>query len=457
MAQNDHAFALLIGIDDYTTFDPSGAADLRGARADVVAWWAQTRALGIPAANVRICAGPALTPDALGADAAAAKLTGATRAEIEAALSWLAGALGESGNQALLTYSGNGARTATGDVICPSDVRRDGDTLADALSLADVGALLGKRAPRTRIIACVDTGHTPGRPTAATAKARSLPPIGAVSGASDPAGHGVFGDIVLSSSLAGTPTYELPLGAGVRGAFSWAAETLLGRWTTPAAGSERVGLTYGDLADRAAALFTPLGLVQTPVYLGLPQAARWWAFAGFDDPQGGGAAPAAISPLEIWPGDSDGRVVQFKLATHASGGTQLGTLYVTDGSPPSGKGWDSDRLYWDWTASSFPTSTFYAVFDGESTGNAPTTAIVYAQSALPPDFTGSSTSIPAGHYKVSQTRHLGYAQATSTALTIYASNAGASALAAGFDTLEFNHSSSSTSDVIYETAVDPKQ
>lgn len=458
MAHNDHAYALLIGIDDYRAYDPSGASDLHGSLADVGGWWALTRKLGVPPKNVRICTSPKLSRETLGPEAAGATLTEATHAEIEAALRWLADALdGERGTKALFTYGGHGAMTAAGEILCPSDITRDGDTLRNALPVRAVAAILDKRAPLTRLTAIVDTCHTPAPLTPVAARARTL---GGLDGAADaaPDAHRALGDLVLSSSGAGQPSFEIPLAVGVRGAFSWAAESLLARWgMADATGGASFGLTYGDICARAVRLLTPLAIEQQPVFLGDPRAAGWRAFSSFGDRVVGDSEPGLLKALEIWPDNSGGRVVQFKLDSASSGnGTSLGTLYVTDANPPSGKGWDADRMYWHWTSGSFPTSTFYAVPDGISTGSAPTSAIVYETTAMTGGYSGSTMSIPGGHYKVSTTRHLGFVRPTSTDLTVYGSNMGASTLAAGFETLEYNYTSGGTSDLIYETAVDPK-
>lgn len=459
MAHNDHAFALLIGIDDYRAYDPSGASDLHGSRGDVAGWWALTRQLGVPAANVRICTSPKLSPDALGEGAADATFTEATHAEIEAALRWLAASLdGERGTKALFTYGGHGAMTAAGEILCPSDVRRVGDTLDNALPVRAVAAILDQRAKRTRITAFVDTCHTPAPLVPGASRVRTLTGLDALADAT-PDAHRALGDLVLSSSGTGQPSFEIPLAVGVRGAFSWAAQTLLARWgTAEAADGASFGLTYGDICLRSGMMLAPLAIEQRPVFVGDPRAAGWRAFSAFGDRVVGASEPGPAGALEIWPEDSGGRVVQFKLSTSSSGGgTQLGTLYVTDANPPSGKGWDADRMYWHWTSGSFPTSTFYAVPDGVSTGSAPTSAIVYETTAMTAGYSGSTTSIPGGHYMISTTRHLGFVRPTTSALTVYGSNMGASTLAAGFETLEYNYASGSTSDVIYETAVDPKK
>jgi len=112
-------------------------------------------------------------------------------------------------------------------------------------------------------------------------------------------------------------------------------------------------------------------------------------------------------------------------------------------------------MYWDWSSGSFPSSDFYAIPLGVSAGSAPTGAKVYEQVAMTPGYTSSSTTIPAGHYKITEVHHSGYMHVTSSAQTVYSAVMGTAALAGGFSTLHFDHSSGSTSEDIYSSAVDP--
>lgn len=55
--------ALLIGVEDYSRFDPTGRKDLPAGRNDVLAWWKVCRRLGYT--HLRVLASPALTEDDL--------------------------------------------------------------------------------------------------------------------------------------------------------------------------------------------------------------------------------------------------------------------------------------------------------------------------------------------------------------------------------------------------------
>lgn len=468
MSNNEHAYALLIGVGDYRAFDPSGAHDLKGPVPDALGWWALTRELGIPPENVRICAAPTLDRARLGKDGAGVTLTGATGDEIEAGLRWLAGALdGKGGTKGLLTYSGHGGRSRGEQVICPTDVKWVDGALAGALPVGEIADLLDARAEATRLTAFVDTCHSGRGVPAIGGTARVLggteefDDVPGDEPADDGAGaaksvRGRLGDLVIASSAAGTPSFEIPLAVGVRGAFSWAAQSLLARWgAADAAGGATFGLTYGDICGRAVTLLRALGVEQQPVFEGEAPLARLRAFSGFGDRAVGDAAAETLGRLEIWPNDSGGRVIAFQLRTSPSGGSYLGMLYVTDGSPPSGKGWTSNCMYWAWSGGSFPTSTFYAVAYGEWSGSAPSSATVYEANAMTPGYSAASLTIPSGHYKISEVHHSGYVYVTGSAQTVYSSILGASSLAGGFATLEFNHSSGATSGTVYSFAVDP--
>lgn len=455
MSNNEHAYALLIGVGDYRAYDPTGAHDLEGSVPDALGWWALARTLEIPAQNVRICASPALDRGALGKAGAGVTVTGATRDEIEEGLRWLAGKLdGEGGTKGLLTYSGHGGHGAAGQVICPSDVQSNEGVLVGALSVREVAEIIDGRAKRTRLTVFCDTCHTRQGVPAVGGTARSLSD-GAVATKDAPAPvRGRLGDLVVASSPAGLPSYEIPLADGVRGAFSWAMQSMLARWgRAEGAKSTTFGLTYGDLCARGGAMLRALGIAQQPVFEGHPAMARLRAFSGFGDRAVGSAEAGEIGRLEIWPDDSGGgRVIEFDLNTSPSGGgSSLGTLYLTDANPPSGKGWTAERMYWEWTSGSFPAGDFYAVPVGVSSASAPTGGLVFEASLMSPGYSGSTTTIPAGHYKISEVHHSGYVKPDPYELVVYSSVMGTSSLASGFSTLSFDYTSGTTVSTIYSS------
>lgn len=455
MSNNEHAYALLIGVGDYRAYDASGAYDLGGSVADALGWWSLTRRLGIPPENVRICAAPALDRGRLGKDGAGVTISGASGAEIEEGLRWLAGKLdGEGGTKGLMTYSGHGGHAAAGQVICPSDVRSGEGGLVGALSVRAMADVLDARAKLTRLTVFVDTCHTREGVPVAGGTARSL--TGGASATDDDHAvvRGRLGDLVVASSRVGTPSYEIPLADGVRGAFSWGVQSMLARWGT-AEGDKTTtfGLSYGDLCARGAAMLRALGIEQQPVFEGEPAMAGLRAFSGFGDRAVGDADASESGRLEIWPDHSGGgRVIEFDLNTSPSGGgTSLGTLYLTDANPPSGKGWTADRMYWDWSSGAFPAGDFYAVPTGVSSASAPTGAVVFEASPMAPAYTGSTTSIPSGHYKISEVHHSGYVKPDSSELVVYSSVMGTSSLASGFSTLSFDYTSGTTISTIYSS------
>lgn len=345
---NPHAFALLVGIGDYRTFDPTGGSDLEGPINDVRAWYETARQAGVPASNIRICVSPGLPSGALGAGERGVTVTGATHAELSAALNWLVAAVerGEH-SKALLTWSGHGTLDASGaEVLCPSDVYAEGETLHNGISLREAGDILATRRPEAGITVFVDACHTStgfvqgisGRGLtwkgAAPAPARGA----------DVADHRVLGDRVLSSSQPGQPSYELPVVGGTVGAFSWAANTALRRWgLVDGVEGATSGLTFADLAKRTGAMLAALEVSQAPRYVGDPEGADERVFSGYGDARGSIEAPPLV-PIEIWP-ETDGKVTIIDLE---HGSSPLGTVYITGAGSYSGTSWVANRQYWSW-------------------------------------------------------------------------------------------------------------
>lgn len=361
---NATAYALLVGVGEYRAFDPSGAADLEGPVNDVTAWLQLALDAGVPPDHIRICAEPAPALDALGARAKDITVGGATHAEIVAGLKWLAGALdGKGGTKGLLTWSGHGTHAGEVALLCPSDIAVDGDTLTGALSVTAVQHIFHDRAEHTRVTAMIDMCHTRWDGNRQT---RALPWSGAV--AVDPGDEAyvpqrALGDLVLTSSAEGRVSYELPVIAGVHGAFTFAAINLLRRWGRTGAGG---GLTFAELAERAGGVLDSMGVPQTPRYVGADEGGELRVFSEIGDPTGSAEADA-LPGLEIYPGAGK---VNLKLQVPNQVSTYLGHLSMT-GDTAKGE-WARHAQYWDWYNLAWPDRDFMMIYEGSGlnlTGN----------------------------------------------------------------------------------------
>lgn len=458
---NEQAYALLVGVGDYRAFDPTGGADLKGAVNDVGVWWRAARALGVPPQNVRICVSPGLGGDALGPDGRHATVTGASHDELVEALKWLAERLdGEGGTKALLSWSGHGTRTADGEVLCPTDVYAEGETLHNALPVSAVAALLDTRAPATRITALVDTCHTDTGFEGGAVVVRGLPWKGAAPAALDAEAspHRAFGDLVVTSSAAGEPSYEMPTADGVLGAFTWAASSLLYRWgLVDAPGGSTARLSHGDLAERSAGLLRVMQVHQVPRYVGDARAARLRVFSAFGDGAIDSLDPQDLVPLEVWPDvPSNKPAVRFELK---NGSTLLGNLYLTSNSPPSG--WPKEAQYWHWNGGSWPTTGFTAHYKRHDAIPTSPTGVGYETGSLGTG-TGKTIALDGSVHPTYEVRApgssttLGYLVQTSGGLQVYSASIGISTLTANYcDDLEFHHQSGTVHVVNNSYANDP--
>lgn len=458
-SDNPNAFALLIGVGDYRTFDPTGQSDLAGPINDVIGWWHIARDLGIPPQNIRICVAPGLPPDVLGRGIQHAMVTGANHGELVDGLTWLAKMLdGTDGTKAALTWSGHGTRTGDGQVMCPADVYADGQTLENGLLVSRVRALLDQRHPETRITAFVDTCHTEtGFGTPAPARARALHWPGAAATPKLAAGatpHRAFGDLVVTSSEVGAVSYEMPVIGGMRGAFSWAASNLIHRYgLDQAAGGATSGLSFDELAQRCGQILAGMAVEQTPRYVGDPQAASLRVFSTFGDGQLGSAAPQALPGQEIWPG-TDGEVMMSKL--YDLDDVQIGTLYFTANSPPSG--WSANRQYWQWSSGAWPTQTFKGDTPVATSVSQPTNVSVYETSTLSPKTEVVTFSSGSPTFSVSASLSgatIGYFRPHADHLTVYSTQSSApSFLSSSYQPLWFSYSNKAMTVTTYAVARD---
>src|SRR5689334_2824221 len=138
-------YALLIGVDDYSTYDasihapPEATSSLLGSVNDVRAWYRLCRELGYPAENIRVLTSPEIArPELEGATVGPA-----TDSAIREGVSWLANKLGAPDRPAgVLTFSGHGAMSPKGLLLCPTNVKADGDDLGNTVNLVEIQAMI---------------------------------------------------------------------------------------------------------------------------------------------------------------------------------------------------------------------------------------------------------------------------------------------------------------------------
>ncbi len=207
MLSND-GYALLIGVDDYSSFDVSrrqapGTTDLPGSRNDARAFWRLCRRIGIQPANIRVLTSPPIDFHEL-PGAGPENVAPATEAEILAGAAWLASQLQaraqpDARPTGLLTYSGHGDWLAgQGPGALPR--RRDGRghpaISSHAVPFRVLNEMLGEDGAAENLTVVLDTCHS-----------------GAIGGAGDRplthrrlgslTGNAVSGHVPASEQLAG--------------------------------------------------------------------------------------------------------------------------------------------------------------------------------------------------------------------------------------------------------------
>lgn len=460
---NPNAYALLVAVGDYTAFDPSGGADLKGPPHDVAAWLHMMHDLGVPPSQIMICVSPRLPAYVLPERTRDVQFSGTSKAELCAALVWLVKQLDENqGAKAVLTWSGHGTRTDAGQILCPSDIEAQGDTLINPLPMTEVEAILSARS-RARITAFVDTCHnnTGFTDAVGTARSRALPWQGATTKVvpGEGATHDVFGNLVMSSSEVGHVSYEVPVIGGMRGAFSWAASNLIHRYgLVDGVEGATSGLTFNALAWLSRDILKGMLVEQTPRFLGSHEAGKSRVFSAFGD-VGGALPPQRLPGQEIWPGVGDGEVLNATLKT--SSGATLGTVYVTAdvGSKPNG--WTSNRQYWAWTSGAWPTTSFETgtpVLTPTDQISVPSNPLIYQENGLTSSSGSKNMKDSFGVATSSTGNPVGYLFTSTQQLTAYGvlNNGKSSLLDSNTTPAYFIRQTSDDTQTYYSMATDPK-
>ncbi len=255
-------YALIIGVHDYHTYDPSGNADVPGARNDARAWFRVCLSMGFSPENIRVLTSPPLTPADLGPEAANVTFGAATRAGIVEGLTWLSASIGgDAPVSGLLTFTGHGSEGEGGmPLLCPTD------TTPSLEEVIDVAVLREKSSAKVRdnLTIMLDCCHAQVGTSAATTLRAKL----AARSAGIHVPEAARARVVAACRRDQQSVTSRFLGEEM-GAFTWAATSALGQWrTVDMHGVAALDVSYGDLALRTRALLSALSFEQEPVVSG---------------------------------------------------------------------------------------------------------------------------------------------------------------------------------------------
>jgi len=385
MTKNE-GYALLIGVDDYSTYDastghPSGKSDLLGSRNDALAFFRTCRDLDIPAANIRVLTTPKLEA-ALLPGVPAENIGEATEHAIREGAQWLAGALGASGGAGLFSFSGHGEKTEEGELaLCPSDTRDH--ALRGAIKFADLRRTFAEAGALANLTCVVDACFAGAAlDPSAPKERRTLSLTGRSDVATAP--HALdLGDRVIAAARPDELAFQARFSGEHRGALSWAVGATLDQWTrVKEDGSTRVNLSYGELRDRAERLLHTLSFDQRPVLAGPENVADLSFLQVGSMPVPTSAEPdAARLPLQLDPGFLTFRKYTITLnAVPAVLLAEVFAIHTTTGSYTAGNEyWNVNRD----ALTSLGTAVTLAYTD-YSTGTPSPTAFAHAQSFVEP-------------------------------------------------------------------------
>lgn len=341
-------FAVLIGINDYSTYDvsagaPPGTHDLQGALNDVLLMHRQCLRLGYDPNRIVICTHPKMDPLSLGLPANASNVRGASKAELQEVFSVLGTQVGPTGGAlGLIYYGGHGATDADGHlVLCPSDTALVAGALVNTIDTAEVQ----KHLP-TGVDVVLDCCHagagrnlTPGA-TPGSAETRFRPR-----------------DSLLAAAAPDQVAEERVLGGRWHGAFTFVLSVLLEQWDPDLDGARPwVAVTHETLRARSQAMLRALDLAQVPVYSGPPN-----VVFGMVPGAEATSANAETRSMQIWAGDDAG----YKYFQVNANNVQIGWFVTLGANCPTSSlptAWRSTfqagNEYWAWKAgqSAFPGS-----------------------------------------------------------------------------------------------------
>jgi hypothetical protein len=354
------ACALIIGINDYSAFDPSGAKNLKGGAQDAYAVGQCCAFLGMRPERIKTASKDVASP---GNALLRADLGDTTQKGIYEQIDWLRGEL-EAGNKGLLWYSGHGAHTEEkGLLLCPSDTTSE---LGNTISFKELGARLGPKAA-ANLTVVLDCCHATPQPGTQNRPTTSL--------GGDPIQQATFdkdlqiGALVLSACAPGEQAQQSWFAGAPHGAFTWALLSVANQWVAQQVGSNvPMTLSYWQLIKKATALLEALDFDQTPQI--------WPQYKGGTQVLGDLGGNTAVHPnadrrhIQLDPGTkSQG----YRLYTWWSGsngtGSPVAETLVTQVAQAFSRGnnYAVGKEYWWMTSATQPRSLTFTDVDWGST------------------------------------------------------------------------------------------
>lgn len=348
---NNRLFAVIIGVDRYTDFDPTGEHNLGGAVHDATAWFhLLTTHFGVPAAHIRLLLAPAGDdPPPAQAPKQPEAHAKATKENIEIALRWLSDRLASPGGSGLVTFAGHGLalRGPTPGPegmslgLCPTDI---GPRLDRVITIGELQLQLtdrrskaeGERVLRDTTM-IIDACYTKER----YLHARSLGVTHVVPVvAKRPHAHV---RLMLAAHL-WESAYEFTLGCQRRGVFSASLQAMIEQWRVkahPEGAVHYLDASYADLLFYARSLIQTFNVPQSPALIGevanLALLPVLWPETPGELPRTSPTPNAQIYGEQLDP-DSSGYTV-YTISTKISSVVEvIGYVVVIGQVPPAGKG-----------------------------------------------------------------------------------------------------------------------
>jgi len=255
-------YALIVGVQSYRNYDPSGNANVPGARNDARAWFRACLAMGFSPERIRVLASPPLTPGELGPGGEKATLGEANREGIAAGLMWLSEKLGgDTSVSGLFTFSGHGDEgEALRPVIFPSDTTPSLEEGIDVAALREKSSAVVRDNLTTMLDCCsAQVGVSAAESMRGRMRARR-----AGKDAPEPS----HARVVAACKRDQESVSSRFLGEEM-GAFTWAVTSTIGQWKVVVEeGVARLDVSYADLLTRTRALLSALAFEQEPVLSG---------------------------------------------------------------------------------------------------------------------------------------------------------------------------------------------
>lgn len=267
-------FAVIVGVEDYTDFDPSGGANLPGAQADARSWLHYCiETLGVPHDNIVLLTKRLEGEHERGQGSPTQALhrrAEATYANIRRSMVELGDRMRAEGGPctAIFAYSGHGlAPRWAGQIregmslgIAPCDLSAQDGVVQNAILFGALESWLGELPEHSQVSSFLDCCYSTLPQSLRLDKGKEQ------SGALQ---HGPFaGPTVLATELWGS-SYFIDTFEGPRGAFTWALLTLLPQWTLrESQGVPFANVSYGNLVFRTRELLAVMGVEQAPVLVG---------------------------------------------------------------------------------------------------------------------------------------------------------------------------------------------